>query len=204
MMAYRSSVLEGRGFPPSMLMIGREIQLPVDLVYGQHPQTENNAVNESEYLDKLISDITRVHNNARDKMVAVNDRQKRQYDHKINFDKYKVGDAVWVFNPSKIKGKSPKLLCNWTGPFLVVAVYTDLIYKVTNSPDSKERLIHHDKLKPFIGKFRNLLAKSYVNSRPVVEHLVDQNDGSEKENKTTDDKTRKGSRQIKPPQRYSH
>ena len=72
-----------------------------------------------------------------------------------------------------------------------------------DSPDSNERLIHHDRLKPFIGQLRNWLAKSDVNFRPVVEPLVDQNDGSEKENKTTDDKTRKSSREIKPSQRYS-
>ena len=71
-------------------------------------------------LDKLISNITRVHIIARDKMVVASDRQKRQYDHEINSNKYKVGDAVWVFNPSKIKRTSPKLQCNWTGPFSVL------------------------------------------------------------------------------------
>ncbi|CAG2208743.1 unnamed protein product [Mytilus edulis] len=75
-------------------------------------------------------------------MIASSDRQKRQYDHKINARKYSVGDAVWVFTQQKQKA------------------YTDLIYKVESSPNSRDRVLHHDRLKPFIGNFNNWLQKS--------------------------------------------
>ncbi|VDH89711.1 Hypothetical predicted protein [Mytilus galloprovincialis] len=48
LMAYNSSEHETTKFSPSMLMLGREIQLPVDLIYGPHPQ-------EIEYPDETVS-----------------------------------------------------------------------------------------------------------------------------------------------------
>ncbi|CAC5405922.1 unnamed protein product [Mytilus coruscus] len=50
-MAYRSSVHESTKFSPCKLMLGREIELPIDLIYGPHPQNEEfsdetHAVNE--------------------------------------------------------------------------------------------------------------------------------------------------------------
>ncbi|CAG2219638.1 unnamed protein product [Mytilus edulis] len=198
MMAYRTSVHESTGFSPSMLMFGREIELPIDLIYGPHPQTENITDCSNEYLEKLQSNIFRVHNLARDKMIASSDRQKRQYDHKINARKYSVGDAVWVFNPTKTKGKSPKLQCQWTGPFLIIEAYTDLIYKVKSSPNSRDRVLHHDRLKPFIGNFNNWLQKSKDD--------LDEGDSKDPAVEPETDKTnitRKSTRDTKPPERYS-
>lgn len=36
MLAYRSSTHESTGESPSILMLGREVELPVDLLYGRH------------------------------------------------------------------------------------------------------------------------------------------------------------------------
>ncbi|CAG2208721.1 unnamed protein product [Mytilus edulis] len=109
-----------------------------------------------------------------------------------------VADAVWIFNPTKTKGKSPKLKCQWTGPFLIIEAYTDLIYKVKSSPNSRDRVLHHDRLKPFIGNFNNWLQKSKDDldegdsKDPAVEPEI------EKANIT-----RKSTRDTKPPERYS-
>lgn len=37
MLAYRSSVHQTTGYSPAKLNLGRELKLPVDLVYGHHP-----------------------------------------------------------------------------------------------------------------------------------------------------------------------
>ncbi|CAC5405187.1 unnamed protein product [Mytilus coruscus] len=150
-----------------MLMFGREIELPVDLLYGQPPQISDNITHQ--YLAQLIPNLWRIHNIAREKMAAASNWQKQQYDHKIYARQYKVGDAVWVYNPSKAKGKSPKLQCKWTGPYLIIAVFTDLIYKIQKSEFSKEIIIHHDRMKPFIGSFDNWLLKNNKSSVSIFD-----------------------------------
>ncbi|CAC5405925.1 unnamed protein product [Mytilus coruscus] len=50
-MAYRSSVHDSTKFSPCKLMLGQEIELPIDLIYGPHPQNEEfsddtHAINE--------------------------------------------------------------------------------------------------------------------------------------------------------------
>ena len=47
MMAYRTSVQESTGATPFSLMFGREAKLPVDIMYGQPPNTL--ALSASEY-----------------------------------------------------------------------------------------------------------------------------------------------------------
>ncbi|CAG2212387.1 unnamed protein product [Mytilus edulis] len=204
MMAYRSSVHESTGYSPSMLMFGREIELPVDLLYGQPPQISDNITHQ--YLAKLIPNLWRIHNIAREKMAAASNRQKQQYDHKIYAHQYKVGDAVWVYNPSKAKGKSPKLQCKWTGPYLIIAVFTDLIYKIQKSEFSREIIIHHDRMKPFIGSFDNWLLKSNNKSSVSIFETADESlytEEPEKENADHVKMPRRSNRHSKPPDRFS-
>ncbi|CAC5376180.1 unnamed protein product [Mytilus coruscus] len=167
MMAYRSSIHESTGYSPSMLKFGREKELPVDLLYGQTLQISDNITHQ--YLAQLIPNLWRIHNIAREKMAAASNLQKQQYEHKIYARQYKVGDAVWVYNLSKAKGKSPKLQCKWTGPYLIIAVFTDLIYKIQKSEFSKEIIIHHDRMKPFIGSFDNWLLKNNKSSVSIFD-----------------------------------
>lgn len=37
-MAYRTSVHDSTGFSPSLMMLGREPELPIDLLFGSSPQ----------------------------------------------------------------------------------------------------------------------------------------------------------------------
>ena len=55
------------------------------------------------------------------------------------------------FQSIQTKGRSPKLQYHWLGPYRITEVYTDLVYKIKRSPDSKETIIHHDRLKPYHG-----------------------------------------------------
>jgi hypothetical protein len=67
-----------------MLMFGREIELPIDLLYGPHPEKQGNVIgSEGSYLWNLTQTLWSIHNIAREKMKQASDRQKRQYDHRV-------------------------------------------------------------------------------------------------------------------------
>ena len=112
LMAYRSSEHESTKFSPSMLMLGREIQLPVDLVYGPHPQL-NEYTDEVSAANKYVNDLQRsmwkVDQRARENIIKSTDRQKRQYDMNSNQRTYHVGDVMWLYTFTEVKKRSPKL-----------------------------------------------------------------------------------------------
>ena len=47
MLAYRSSEHESTGFSPNQMMLGREAEMPVDLMYGPSPE---NRQGERQYV----------------------------------------------------------------------------------------------------------------------------------------------------------
>ena len=65
---------------------------------------------------------------------------------------YNLGDAVYLYNPSRKKGVSPKLQSFWEGPYLIIEKLSDLVYKIQSAPSAKTRIIHHDRLKPCFEK----------------------------------------------------
>lgn len=58
LVAYRSSEYESTGFSPAMLMFGREIDLPLDLLYGQPPETDETEIKtEGDYVHELTREL---------------------------------------------------------------------------------------------------------------------------------------------------
>ncbi|XP_028514874.1 uncharacterized protein LOC114575043 [Exaiptasia diaphana] len=74
---------------------------------------------------------------------TINDLIKKTYDR---------GAPVWFYNPKRKKGVSPCLQLPWEGPYLVLKRISDVVYKIPNSPRSKTRIIHHDRLRPYHGE----------------------------------------------------
>lgn len=64
MIAYRSSVHHTTKGSPCLMMFGREIDLPIDLIFGK-PREEPMEVN-SEYAYVLSESLAVIHNFARD------------------------------------------------------------------------------------------------------------------------------------------
>ncbi len=107
--AYRMAVQESTGCTPAALMFGRELQTPVELVFGSPPKPEIPGVPGLEYLQKLQNRLHVVHEAARDRQEAASAKQKRAYDVHSNNRDFAAGDRVWVYSPKKKKGYSPKL-----------------------------------------------------------------------------------------------
>lgn len=149
MLAYRSSVHQTTGYSPAKLNLGRELKLPVDLVYGHYPGEDHLYENFHDFVDKMKTNIGVIHEKARQKMIEVNENQKRKYDTNTNQKQYTPGQHVWIASKARTKGKSPKLQNHWKGPYIVLGAVSDLVYKVKRSKTEKPKYVHHDQMKLF-------------------------------------------------------
>lgn len=150
MLAYRSSVHETTGYSPAKLNFGRELKLPIDLVYGQVP-TETCQESYHEFVDQVKTNLEVVHEKAKKKMILANKSQKQKYDTKTNQNKYTPGQHVGIASKIRTKGKCPKLQVHWNGPYIVLSTISDLVHKVKRSKAEKPKYVHHDPMKPFRG-----------------------------------------------------
>lgn len=150
LMAYRSSKQESITMTPNMMMLGREIDLPVDLLYPP-PPTETNLPS-NEYVVQLQNKMKIVHEIARASLLEAGQKQKRLYDSRISKHKYTVGDAVWLRVYARPKGLSKKLQLRWEGPFKIVSKLSDLTFKIKKSQKAVCKIVHFNRLKPFRGK----------------------------------------------------
>lgn len=117
--ALRSCVNRSTVFKPNMLMLGREITQPVDLVYPLTLERHSDK-DLDQYLAELIRNICIAHETARDTLKTTQSIMKRNYDLKILEKAYRVGDIVYVLDTATVKGKCRKLTPPWKGPGLIV------------------------------------------------------------------------------------
>ena len=140
LMAYRTAVREATGCTPACLMLGRDLRLPIDLVFGR-PEDEmpNTTTIFSEELGKRPE---QVHEFARANLKVATDRMKERYDSMAEDTPQEKGEPVWAYIPQRKKGISPKLMHPWKGPYLVFKRINDLVYCVQLTPRSKPKVLH--------------------------------------------------------------
>ena len=101
LLSYRSAVHEATGFTPSMLMNGRELTLPVDLMYGR---SDEEYTGQSQYVCDRQRRLEAVHSFAHSTASLHHNRSKRRYDLRANTSRFEPGDRVWMANPQRMKG----------------------------------------------------------------------------------------------------
>ena len=142
LLAYRSSIHESTGFTPNELMIGWNVKLPIDLIFGQPPECIPTI---SMYVQKQREHMINVHNKTRKNMEIASNKQKKHYDHRSQKMGFDPGDKVWYYYPRRKIGLSPKLQDPWSGPHLILERISDILYRI-KTPRGK-LVIHVDKLK---------------------------------------------------------
>ena len=131
-----------------MLTLGREIEVPLDVTTEPVPDAPPLA---TEYALALQQRLASAHEVARRNLGKAAERQKRNYDKRVSSKPFRVGDSVWLHNISRKKGRTPKLDCLWEGSYLVVSVLSDVTYRIQRSRRAKPKVIHADRLKPYLG-----------------------------------------------------
>ena len=147
--AYNTAKHESTGFSPSMMMYGRDINVPIDLIRGK--PDDDCITSQSNYGQVLDQTIQTIHEMARKNLYIASSTQKKRYDHRINQNKFSEGSLVWLHNPQIKLGRSAKLSRPWFGPYTVIKRLNDVIYKIQLTSRSKPKIVHHDRLKTYNG-----------------------------------------------------
>lgn len=199
LMAYRSAVHESTRCTPAKLVFGRELRLPVDLVYGRPPEEQQRPV--TEFVQNLVNVTEEVHKFARANLRMASDHMKQYHDVEADGVQFDPGDLVWLYNPRRKKGISPKLTSPWQGPYRVLKRINDLVYRVQMTPKGKPKVVHHNRL----WKYRGNLA-----TEPMTESVPDNSARSSRGSSpetpqgqaATRYELRRSTRQRNPPHRF--
>lgn len=148
LLAYRSSVHESTGHSPANILFGRELRLPCDLQFGIRPEEE---LADDDYVTNLRRRMNGIHEEVRSNLQEASERMKERYDVKAEKGGYHPGDLVWLHNPKRRRGYSPKLQSSWEGPYEVITRLNDVVYRIKMQPKGKPRIIHFNRLAPFKG-----------------------------------------------------
>ena len=94
--AYRATPNESTGLTPNLLVMGREVRIPSELVFNSLTTTKGPELTScGDYVDILWLGIQQAHCIALDHLGRAASRHKAIYDAKIAVNKYKPGDIVW-------------------------------------------------------------------------------------------------------------
>ena len=149
--AYRASKHESTGYSPNMLMFGREVTMPVDLVLGLPEANKEKEATHSEFVARLQARFRTMYEEVRLQLAKVAEKSKDYYDLKVRPAQFQVGDWVWYYLPKATVGRTPKWQRCFEGPFLVVAALDPVNYSIQASARAHAKVVHVDKLKPFYG-----------------------------------------------------
>ena len=140
--ALRSAVNRTTGYTPNMMMLGREVNQPVDLIFPSKP-TEVSA---DRYVAELQTSMRKAHEVARKHIKTSQERMKRDYDLKTYTRVYEVSDLVYILDTATIKGQCKKLGPPWKGPGIIITKFTPYLYRVKLK--NAVFTLNHDRLKP--------------------------------------------------------
>ena len=143
--AIRATQNRQTGCTPNLLMLGREVMQPVDIMLGT-AQINNPEKETNEYLASLMSKMSEAHQLARENIGEAQVRQKKDYDHKIQQKTYNVGDVVLKLDSATKVGQSSKLKSPWKGPYIISKILSPVLYQIIDKKN-KETVVHHDRLK---------------------------------------------------------
>ena len=144
-MAYRSVEHKTTGCSPNYLMLGREVQTPLDIMYELPSSVKNNP--ENRWVWELKEKMEATHKLVRENIAGAMLRQKSLHDRNVSWRSFKNDDGVYVFFPRHKVGQSPKLTSFWRVPFKVIEKCTDVTYKIPCGQRGKPQVIHVDRIK---------------------------------------------------------
>ena len=128
------------------MIFGKEITLPVEAFSPETP--DEQEFNAPEYVKNIREQLQQSHSTAMINLNKALDHEQKSYLNRLRPNKYKLKEPVWYWLPTFKRGECPKILSFWTGPYFIVEIISDVVYRVQSSAKSKARIVHHNQLKP--------------------------------------------------------
>ena len=97
LMAIRSSVHSSTGVLLYLAMFGRDITLPLDVMYGTPNRHTDAATTPSAFASSLRSNLVDIHHLIRTSTDCAHSTQQRIHDDRRKEYTYRPGDRVWLF-----------------------------------------------------------------------------------------------------------
>ena len=148
-MSLRATVSRATGFTPNLLMLGREVTLPLDIFLGTAPASPTAP---PDYVRDLLVRMSTTFASARENMKSAQWRGRQNYaeSNTIREQRFQVGDLVMITNSASQVGKCKKLQPVWRGPFVVAEVLSPILYRVADRRRSKVQ--HVDRLRVYTDR----------------------------------------------------
>ena len=102
-MAYRSAVKSSTGYTPYFLLYGKEMRMPLDIIY--RPVSQD--LSKTQYTQEIRRVLERVYDTAKRKLILSNERQNKYYDLGTQNDRFNPGDSVLHLRYAVNKGIAP-------------------------------------------------------------------------------------------------
>jgi hypothetical protein len=142
-MYYRATVHASTGMTPALLMLGRQMNLPLDVVFPP-PKCENATP--AEYADSVESRLRIASELARIHLLSSWEKMGKHSPVSRNVPSLDLTQPVLVFNPAVKKGYTPKLASFWKGPFKVADKVSNHLYRVDLGGRNGIKVVHRSNL----------------------------------------------------------
>ena len=129
-------------------MLGEELEVPLDSI---NKASRDAPPIKMDYAQAVQKRLASAHDLARRHLNKVTMRQKQHYDKRLAGRPFVIGDSVWLHNGRRKKGRNSKFDCPWEGPYLAISVLSDAVYRIQKSRKVKPKVVHSDRLKPYLG-----------------------------------------------------
>ena len=161
--AYRASPHEATGMTPNLLMLGREVRLPAEIIFGSGTTLADTPVaSYGEYVTQLRSRMQHAHQVARKHLDVSAKRQKQNYDVRSKDINFQAGDLVWYQSEIGQLNITPKLRKPFMGPCVVLERVNDINYRIQLDKKGGSKLVNVCKLKKYVTNGETLA--SWVNT----------------------------------------
>ena len=145
MMGYNGTKHATTGFEPNRLMLGKNINMPADLMMPADPTVMLRPVNE--YVVDVEKSIRRSFEVTRERLQRAATTMSNYHDRDAKLYHYDTGDCVKL-RITRIK-KGMKFVDKYEGPYYVIDQLGLRTFRIAKSAESKVMVRHHNHLLPY-------------------------------------------------------